>query len=49
MGLPKDELTRIVKDLERQMKRAAREMEFETAAQFRDQISDLRKLLAEAG
>ena len=49
MGLPKDELTRIVKDLERQMKRAARELEFETAAQLRDQISDLRKLLAEAG
>ena len=34
MGLPKDELTRIVKDLERQMKRAARELEFETAAQL---------------
>ena len=49
MGLPKDELTRIVKDLERQMKRAARELEFETAAQLRDQIGDLRKLLAEAG
>ncbi len=49
MGLPKDELTRIVKDLERQMKRAARELEFETAAQLRDQIVDLRKLLTEAG
>ncbi|MXZ02704.1 MAG: hypothetical protein F4Y88_03235 [Chloroflexi bacterium] len=31
------------------MKRAARELEFETAAQLRDQISDLRKLLAEVG
>ena len=49
MGLPKEELTRIVKDLERQMKRAARELEFETAAQLRDQISDLRKLLADSG
>ena len=49
LGLPKDELTRIVKDLERQMKRAARELEFETAAQLRDQITDLRKVLAEAG
>ena len=47
MGLPKDELTRIVKDLERQMKKAARELEFESAAQLRDQIVDLRKLLAE--
>ncbi len=49
MGLPKDELTRIVKDLERQMKKAARELEFETAAQLRDQVVDLRKLLADAG
>ena len=48
MGLPKDELTRIVKDLERQMKKAARELEFETAAQLRDQVVDLRKLLAES-
>ena len=47
MGLPKEELTRIVKDLERQMKRAARELEFENAAQLRDQITDLRKLLAD--
>ena len=47
MGLPKDELTRIVKDLERQMKKAARELEFESAAQLRDQIVDLRKLLAD--
>lgn len=46
-GLPRDELTRIVKDLERQMKKAARELEFESAAQLRDQIVDLRKLLAE--
>ncbi len=47
-ALPKDELTRIVKDLERQMKRAARELEFETAAQLRDQVMDLRKLLADS-
>ncbi len=44
----KDEVTRILKDLERQMKRAARELEFETAAQLRDQVTDLRKLLADA-
>ncbi len=45
--LPKEELTRIVKDLERQMKRAATELEFEKAATLRDQITDLRKLLAQ--
>ena len=44
--LPKDELTLIVKDLEKQMKRAALELEFEAAAVLRDQITDLRKLLA---
>ncbi len=44
--LPKDELTLIVKDLEKQMKRAALELEFEAAAVLRDQIMDLRKLLA---
>ncbi len=46
LELPKDELTLIVKDLEKQMKRAALELEFETAAILRDQITDLRKLLA---
>ena len=44
--MPKDELLLIVKDLERQMKRASRELEFENAAIYRDQIKDLRKLLA---
>ena len=44
--IPKDELILIVKDLERQMKRASRELEFENAAIYRDQIKDLRKILA---
>ena len=44
--LPKDDLTRLVKDLEKQMKRAARELEFEKAALLRDQVLDLRKVLA---
>jgi excinuclease ABC subunit B len=43
--LPKDELTRLVKDLEVQMKAAAKELEFERAALLRDQIVELRKLL----
>ena len=43
--LPKDELTRLIKDLELQMKAASKELEFERAALLRDQIVELRKLL----
>jgi excinuclease ABC subunit B len=43
--LPKDELTRLIKDLELQMKSAAKELEFERAALLRDQILELRKLM----
>ncbi len=44
--LPKDDILRLVKDLEAQMKTAARSLEFEKAALLRDQIVDLRKVLA---
>ncbi len=44
-GLAKDELTRLVNDLERQMKTAARDLEFEKAAALRDQIVELRGIL----
>ena len=47
--LPKDELLQIIKDLEKQMKRASRELEFEVAASLRDQVVDLRKVLAGRG
>jgi excinuclease UvrABC helicase subunit UvrB len=43
--LPKDELTRLIKDLELQMKAAAKELEFERAALLRDQVVELRKLM----
>jgi excinuclease ABC subunit B len=46
-AMPRDEITRIVKDLEAQMKRASRELEFEKAAQLRDQIVELRRALVE--
>ena len=46
---PKDELLQIVKDLEKQMNRASTELEFEVAAGLRDQIVDLRKVLAGRG
>ncbi len=44
--LPRDELTRVVKDLESQMRQAAKSLEFEKAALIRDEIVDLRKILA---
>ena len=39
------DMFRVVKDLETQMKEAARELKFEKAAQFRDEIFQLRRLL----
>jgi len=42
-GIPKDEIVRLIKDLERQMKDASRNLEFEKAALLRDQIVELRR------
>ena len=39
-------MLRLIKDLESQMKTASRNLEFEKAALLRDQIVDLRKVLA---
>jgi excinuclease ABC subunit B len=44
-GLPKEQLTRMVMDLEKQMKQAAKSLEFEKAAMLRDQVIELRKAL----
>jgi len=41
--VPLDEIARLIKDLEAQMKKAARNLEFEKAALLRDRIVDLRK------
>ena len=41
--LPKDEMLRLIKDLESQMKTAARNLEFEKAALLRDRIIELRR------
>ena len=43
--MPRDELTRLVKDLEGQMKQAAKDLEFERAAALRDEVVELRGLL----
>jgi excinuclease ABC subunit B len=49
--LPKAELAHMVIDLEKQMKQAAQNLEFERAAVLRDQIVELRQIMAlkEAG
>jgi excinuclease ABC subunit B len=44
--MSRDDMFRVVKDLEFQMKEAARNLEFEKAAALRDEILELRKLLA---
>jgi excinuclease ABC subunit B len=41
--LPRDEAVRLIKDLEAEMRRAAKELEFEKAATLRDQIVELRR------
>ena len=44
-GLPKDEIVRMINELERQMKAAAKNLEFEKAAQLRDQVIALRRVM----
>ena len=46
-AIPKHELARLIKELERQMKAAAQALEFEKAALLRDQIYDLRRELSD--
>ena len=46
-NLPKDELVKLISDLQSQMKVAAKKLEFEKAALLRDQIVDLRKVLTD--
>ena len=43
LDLPKDELARLIKDLENQMRAASRSLEFERAAELRDQIVELKR------
>ena len=45
--LPREELARLIKELEKQMRNTAEALEFEKAAELRDQIYELREALAE--
>jgi len=46
-GVPRSELRQIVVEVERQMKEAAKNLEFERAAALRDELYELKNLLAE--
>ena len=44
--MPPDEMARLVREMERQMKTAAKALEFEKAAMLRDQVVELRRTMA---
>ncbi len=46
-ALPKDELHKMIKELESEMKSAAKALEFEKAALLRDQVIELKQALAD--
>jgi excinuclease ABC subunit B len=46
-GMPKSELQRVIAEIEKQMKEAAKNLEFEKAAALRDEMYELRVMLAE--
>jgi excinuclease ABC subunit B len=45
--MPKNELSRLIKELEKQMRSAAEKLEFERAAALRDQIYEMRQVMVE--
>ncbi|NPA91844.1 MAG: excinuclease ABC subunit B, partial [Chloroflexi bacterium] len=46
--LPREEVERVIGELEKRMQEAADALEFEKAAALRDQIFELRRMLEEA-
>jgi excinuclease ABC subunit B len=46
-NLPRNELRKMIEEAEKQMKEAAKNLEFERAAAFRDELYELKSLLAE--
>jgi excinuclease ABC subunit B len=49
VAMPKNEIKRLVNEMEKEMREAAKNLEFEKAAAIRDQIYELRAVLAEEG
>ena len=47
--LPEDELERLIRTLEQEMREAAVDLRFEYAARLRDEIKDLKRELREIG
>ena len=47
MDMPRNEIQKIIGEMEKQMKEAAKNLEFERAAALRDEIYELKNLLAE--
>ncbi len=46
-GIPREDALRLIKDLESQMRNAAKQLDFEKAAQLRDQIIEIRRSMIE--
>lgn len=46
-GMPKTEMVRLITEMEKQMKQAAKDLEFEKAAALRDQIFELKAIMVE--
>jgi excinuclease ABC subunit B len=46
-GIPKEDALRLIKELESQMRGAAKQLDFEKAAQLRDQIIEIRRSIIE--
>ncbi len=46
-ALPRDEIVRLIKDLESQMRQSAKLLEFEKASLLRDQIVELKRMIQE--
>jgi len=46
-NIPPEDILQIINELEKEMHAASDNLEFETAALIRDQITDLRKVLAD--